>query len=82
MTALLWGTLLSIVVQAFKLAFKGQLSVDLLLDRILNGAFLITWVKYIAGAFVFSWLMWFLSLKKYRELKRKQGIQQELHLPH
>ncbi len=72
MTTLLWGTLLPIIVLAFKLAIKGFLSADFMLDKVFHETFLITWIKYMAGTFVFSCLMWFLSLKKYRELKRKQ----------
>ncbi len=76
------GTLLPVLVIAFKLAINGLLSFDLLLNRVFDISFLPTWIKFVAGAFVFALLMWYLARKKYRELKRKQGTQQELHLPH
>jgi hypothetical protein len=80
LTTLLWGTLIPLIVLAFRLASKGQLSFDLLQDRVFTEAFFLSWIKYIAGAFVFAWLMWFLSFKKYQELKRKQAIQQEMQV--
>jgi hypothetical protein len=80
MTTLLWGTLLPVVVLAFKLAIKGFLTLDLILDKVFHETFLVTWIKYIACAFVFACLMWFLSRKKYKELKRKQMT--ELQVPH
>ena len=71
-TTLLWGTLLPIIVLAFRLAIKGTLSPGFILDKVFHETFLITWIKYMAGTLVYAYLMWTLSLKKYRELKRKQ----------
>ena len=82
LTTLLWGTLLSVLVIAFKLAINGLLSFDRLLNKVFDITFLPTWIKFVAGAFVFALLMWYLALKKYRELKRKQATQRELRLPH
>ncbi|WP_118973983.1 hypothetical protein [Taibaiella koreensis] len=81
LTALVWGTIVPVLVAAFKLAFKGLLSFGMLFDIINCNAFLYTWLKFAAGFFAFALLMWHLAKKKYQELKRKQMARQELQLP-
>lgn len=81
LTALVWGTLMPVLIAAFRLAFKGRLGLDTLTDTIGSNAFFIIWLKFVAGFFFFALLMWHLAKKKYQELKRKQVAQQELQVP-
>lgn len=81
LTALVWGTLMPVMIAAFRLAFKGMLALDSLTDTIGSNAFFTIWLKFVAGFFFFALLMWRLARKKYQELKRKQVARQELQVP-
>lgn len=80
LTALIWGSLIPVVIRAFKLAFRGELSFGNLGTHIFHVNFIPVWLKFVAGFFFFALLMWHLARKKYEELKKKQAAQQELHL--
>lgn len=81
LTALVWGTIVPVLIAAFKLAFKGLLSFATLSDAVGSSSFLFTWLKFVAGFFVFAMLMWYMARKKYQELKRKQVAGQEFRIP-
>lgn len=72
LTAFIWGTLIPVLITAFKLAFKGLLSFSNLKSEVLTREFLPTWIKFVAGFFFFALFMWHLAKKKYQELKHKQ----------
>lgn len=81
LTALVWGTMLPVVIEAFKLAVKGLFSLNILLYRIFDDGFLPVWIKFVAGFFIFALLMWHLSKRKYLQLKRKQMEQRQIRIP-
>jgi hypothetical protein len=72
LTALIWGTIFPCVIQAFKLALKGQLGISQMKSVLFNQSFLFTWQAIIAGILFCALLMWRLAKNKYLEFKKKQ----------
>ncbi len=79
LTAFIWGSIFPVIIRAFKLAFRGELSFSNLFGGVFNLAFFPVWIKFVGGFFLFALLMWHLAKRKYLELKRRQVAQQEFH---
>lgn len=80
LTAFIWGSMIPVVIRAFRLAARGELSFRNLGAQIFHIEFFPVWIKFVAGFFFFALLMWHLARKKYEDLKKKQRAQQELHV--
>lgn len=70
-----WATLLSVIIKLFKIVLSTKFSIEALSNTFLNISFLYFWLKFVAGVFLYTLLMWHLSYKKYKELKQKQIFQ-------
>jgi hypothetical protein len=67
-----WGSIIPVVIEAFKLAAKGALSWKNINARIFVMDFLYIWLGYCIACFCLAWIMWHLAQRKYLEFKRKQ----------
>ncbi|WP_146146629.1 hypothetical protein [Taibaiella chishuiensis] len=72
LTAVIWGTLLPVIITSFYLARNGELSFGNLFQVIFDDEFLLTWLKYFGGAFLFALVMWHLAKRKYESLRNRQ----------
>ncbi len=61
------------MITSFYLARNGQLSFRNLFQVIFDDDFLFTWFKYLAGAFLFALVMWYLAKRKYESLRNRQN---------
>jgi predicted membrane protein len=76
LTAFMWGTIVPFVYKFINVVTHYRFSLDLLLQTFLSLHFFFLWIKFVVGFFVFAFVMWHLSYKKYKELKRKQVSQE------
>lgn len=81
LTTFIWGSMLSVIVKAFGLAFKGLLSFESLSETVCSADFFPFWLRFVIGFFVFALVMWHLAQKKYRELKQKQEQGNKMQVP-
>ena len=80
LTAIVWGSIFPIVFKAFKLALNNELSFSNLFNVLFTMSFLITWIKFFSGFFLFASLTWTLAKNKYTTLKQKQTAQRKFHV--
>ncbi len=72
LTALIWGTLLPVIIECFDLAKDGNLSFPNLFRMVFDDEFIPTWLKYMAGVFCFALTLWYLAKRKYETLRQRQ----------
>src|ERR1700748_3736585 len=67
-----WGTLVPFVFRVINIITHNRISISLFSDEFLSKHFLLLWLKFVAGFFLFAIAMWHLSYRKYKELKQEQ----------
>lgn len=75
LNSIVWATLLSVIIKLFKIVLTSRFSMETLSQTFFNVSFLYFWLKFLAGVFLYTLLLWHLSYKKYKELKHKQMVQ-------
>lgn len=72
LTTIIWGTLLPLAYTLIKLLLRLDFWPSTIFSEIFQKDFLYLWLRSLAGVFLFTSFMWYLSSKKYKELKQKQ----------
>ncbi len=75
LNSIIWSILLSVIIKLFKIVLSTKFSIAAFSQTFFNISFLFFWLKFLAGVFIYTLLIWHLSYKKYKALKEKQMLQ-------
>jgi len=73
LTAFMWGTIVPLVYKLIYVVTHFGLDPEAFTETFVSRDYLWLWLKFMAGFFLFALIMWQLSFRKYKELKRKQA---------